>query len=293
MENSEKQHQFTEPQCAKSGSPMRKIPIEELQSTNRQKMSPVVGVQTMVAILKVLIRETGLFRGVWIFMKSTLWDTVFHKPEWHPEYFTFKSAEEEAYFKEVFNQLSFMIIVFNELKRRYGPFLADEITAKMAIPAAIPYLRSTFTYLKDLADIEQILDQLADYLAGAVGPHRGFEGDVYIAEDHTEARLHITKCAYIMIMKAYGLKTFAANSCLADHVLFDNFITNVKLGRQHAIGVDDAYCDHILRLRSADDTEKDEGDYADSYKARFGGRDMVEHWKEVYRLKRKENWVKS
>lgn len=267
---------------AESGSEFRELKLEDWPQARRGTMPKPVSVAGVMSIARVLIAEFGLLRGAWWFTKASIWDYLFHKPRWYPERFHFETKEEERFFRELFDELKYFIVLFNSLRARHGEFLADEITGKMAIPFWLPYLRQCFRRVDSMADIDPLVQQMSDYLADYVGDDKGFAGQVFVAEDGSEVRFHVTKCAHIMILRAYRLSRFAAHTCLADHVVFDNDMPELVFGRAHTIGVGDGYCDHVFRVRTPQTVEREDSDYGDAHKI-DGARTTLRHWAEVLR----------
>jgi hypothetical protein len=203
------------------------------------------------------------------------------KPAWHPERFNLKSEAEAQFFEKIFREFLMLITLFNKLKRLYGEEVADRVTGKMAIPMAVPYLRQAFHPVDNLDTILPVLQQLSNYLKAYIGENRAFEGHAFISDDRTELRLFVTKCAYIQVLRAYGLRAFAAKSCLADHVVFDTVLPDMIFSRKHTIGVGDAFCDHVMRLPLPDDKERDPARYEDCDKIP-DGMDEVLRWEDMF-----------
>ncbi len=264
------------PKYSKSGSPYREV--EKIRS-EKKEMPSAIALKTITAIARVLFREVGFLKGLWLLARTGTWDAVFSKPMWHPEYFEFKDSAEEEHFRGIFRQLAPMIILYGNLKKAYGEYLAEEISSKMAIPVAVLYIHGSVGTTGKITDISQIRQLFANYL----GDGSGFDWTEEVSEDRTEGRYHFTKCAYVMIMQAYGLESYGAYNCLADHVFFDLMTPDIVFSREHAIGVGDDYCDHTVRLLAAGDPGKSDSDYGDCRKARFGGRDAVRHWEEMFK----------
>lgn len=262
---------------SKSGSKM--VPAQKM-TLSRAKMPSVVNLAVSQALARALWRETGFLYGTWVLLRSVTWYLAFNRPPWQPDRFDFSGPQEEEHFKKIFAQIRPLIIIFNNLERRFGEARADEITAKMAIPVALPYLLATFKPGTRIRNIDEIRQLAADYL----GDGAGFEWTEAVSQDRTEVHYRFTKCVYILLLRAYGLRSFAGYSCLADHVVFDNVVPDVVFGRNHTLGVGDAFCDHRFRLRTPDDREKDEADYGDCYKVRYGGREEVQRWEERYKI---------
>ena len=258
---------------AKSGSRLEEM---ETLEPRVEPGLPSITWPAVKALAKSLSRETGALKGLGLIWRSNSWDMIANKPEWHPEYFEFEDGEEEEVYRKYFNLLTPTIILYNNLKRQYGEYLADEIMANMAIPVTIAF------YPVGLApDDKTDIDQWRQSVADAWGS-KAYTCTQWVSEDRTEYRIRWTKCAPIMILKAYGLHSYAGNMCMTDHVLFDCLMPEVIFSRAHAIGAGDSYCDHIIRLPLSEDDRKVEDDYAYCYKVK-GGREAVRHWEEVYK----------
>ncbi|MFX1251681.1 MAG: L-2-amino-thiazoline-4-carboxylic acid hydrolase [Promethearchaeota archaeon] len=255
----------------------RFIEVERLVPRKRD-MPSTLNYSSIKAVFKVLSKEIGRIRGLYLLSKAGL-TLVINGPRWNPEFFELKDEEEAKHFERIFNEMRPLIFIFEYLKKMYDEARADEITAKMAVPIALPYLIKSFHRIENPNHINQVRQLSADYL----GDGKGFEWTEKVSEDGLEVRYHFTKCVYILVLKIYGLKTFAAYSCLADHILFDNVMPEFVFGRKHTIGVGDTYCDHILKIRSSDEIEKDEANYEDCYKI-SGGRELVQYWEENYKI---------
>jgi hypothetical protein len=261
---------------SKSGSKLEEV--EGLKPRVEQGV-PTISWPAVKALTKSLFRGTGALKGLGLLIRSNTWDMIANKPEWHPEYFEFSDEEEEEMFKKVFDVLTPTIILYDNLKRRYGEYLADEITANMAIPIQLAFYPKLFPFPEDRADIDQWRQAGAD----AFSNKKAYECREWVSEDRTEYHMRWTKCAPMMILRAYGMHSYAGNTCLADHVVFDCLVPEVIFSRAHTIGLGDSYCDHVMRLPLSEDDKKEEADYADCDKVKFGGRSAVEHWKEVYK----------
>jgi hypothetical protein len=259
---------------AKSGSRLQEV----------EKLSPQVAERVLSLSWPVvktlsnsLFRETGILKGLGILSRSNTWDMVANKPQWHPEYFEFEDEEEEETYKKYFELLTPTIILYNNLKRQYGEFLADEIMANMAIPCQLASYPQFGWMPEDRTDIEQ----WRQVTANAFG-NKAWEWTEWVSEDKTEYRMRWTKCVPVMVWRAYGLHSYAENACLVDHVYFDCLMPEVIFSRTCTIGAGDSFCDHVIRLPLDEDDKKVEDDYADCQKVK-GGREAVRHWDEVYR----------
>jgi L-2-amino-thiazoline-4-carboxylic acid hydrolase len=259
---------------AKSGSKLEEV---EMLTPRGEERMPSISWPVMNASTKSLFRQTGALWGMGLLLKANTWDMIANKPKWHPEYFEFGDKEEEEVYKKYFKLLAPTIILYNNLKRRYGEYLADEITANMAIPIQLAIYPQFGWMPEDRTDIDQWRQVTAD----AYG-NKAYECTQWVSEDKTEFRMRWTKCVPIMILKAYGLHSFAENACLVDHVYMGCLAPEVIFSRTHTIGAGDSFCDHTIRLPLSEDDKKEEADYADCLKVK-GGREAVRHWEEVYK----------
>ena len=259
---------------AKSGSRLEEVEMLTPQGGERM---PSMNLPVMNAFTKSLFRQTGTLGGIGLLLKSNTWDMIANRPKWHPEYFDIEDEEEEQVYKKYFKLLAPIIMLYDNLKRQYGEYLADEIMASIAIPMQLA-LYPQFGWLpSDKTNI----DQWRQVTANAFG-NKAYECTLLVAEDKTEFRMRWTKCVPVMIVKAYGLHVYAANVCLTDHVFMGCMAPGVIFSRNHTIGAGDSYCDHTIRLPLNKDDKKEESDYADCLKVQ-GGRERVQHWEEVYK----------
>jgi len=270
------------PKRAASWSAFRELPLEEWPPTNRDEMPPLLMYwASLKAMYGGLRTNFNPFTSMKLLVTAALSLPPADKPKWHPEYFDLKSAAEARFFQEIFREFLMLITLFNKLKRLYGEETADRVTGRMAIPMSVPYLRQAFHPVERLDDIRPVLQQFSNYLKAYIGKDKAFEGQAFISEDGTELRLFVTKCAYVQVLRAYGLQAFAAKVCLADHVVFDTVLPNMVFSRKHTIGVGDSFCDHVMRLPIPGDQEHDPARYEDCYKVP-DGIEAVSHWKKVF-----------
>lgn len=259
---------------ARSGSKLEEM---EMLKPRVEQEVPSIGWPVVKALSKSLFRETGALKGLGLISRSNTWDMMANKPEWHPEYFEFEDKKEEEIFKKYFDLQTPMIILYDNLRRKYGEYLADEITANIAIPVQLAFYLMVAIFPEDKTDI----DQIRQAVANAFGS-KAYKCTELVSEDKTEYRMRWTKCAPMMILRAYGMHTYTENACLVDHIVFDCLAPEVIFSRTHTIGGGDSYCDHAIRLPLREDDKKVEDDYADCMKVK-GGREAVRHWEEVYK----------
>lgn len=256
------------------------LKVEKL-SPRRKEMTKAAQWSSLKVLIKVILKEVGLFRGSLLLLRTLIWDIKFNKPDWRPEYFSFRDENDEKAFKETFEELVALIVLFNNLKGMYGEFIADEITSKIAIPFGLPHILTVFIPGTRITNIHEIRQLMSDFL----GDQDRFEWTEEVSKDQSVVRYNFTKCTYIMILQAHGLQSYAAYDCLADHVVGDCiFSEDIIFSRKHTIANGDGYCDHTFRMRVSPHDKKEEIDYEDCRKVKFGARDCVEHWKEVFKL---------
>ena len=255
------------------------LKVEKL-SPSRKAMTKATHWPSLKVLIGTILKEVGPIKGAWLLFRTIVWDTKFNKPQWQPDYFNFKDEADEKAFRETFDEVVVLIILFNNLKKKYGEFLADEITAKIAIPFALPHI---FTVLKPgtrVKNVHEVRQLMTDFL----GHQNRFDWTEEVSEDQSILRYHFTKCTYIMVLMAYGVKSYAAYDCLADHVAVDCVLgKDVIFSRTHTIANGDGFCNHTFRMRLSSKDEKKESDYGDCRKVKFGARDCVQHWKEMLR----------
>ncbi|MBN2027178.1 MAG: L-2-amino-thiazoline-4-carboxylic acid hydrolase [Actinobacteria bacterium] len=260
-------------ETAKSGSNLQEV---EMPPPQGEGAALSIGWPIVKAMSHSLFRGTGIPRGLGLLLKSNTWDMMANKPQWHPEYFEFSDDEQEQVFKEVFDLMRPTIILYDNLKKHYGEYLADEMMSAVAIRIQLGFFL-LYSYPEDRTDIDQWRQAMANYFSS-----KAWESTQWVSEDKTEYRMRWTKCAPTMILKAYGLHSYARYACLAHHIAFDCLAPEVIFSVANTIGTGDPYCDYLIRIPLSEDDRKEESDYADCYKVE-GGREAVRHWEEVYK----------
>lgn len=250
---------------------------DKLQS-DVEKMPSVFSMDVIKGMYDVLAEEVGK-KPARRALEKMFWDTAFNRPDWHPERFDTPTDDLARHYEKVFKELIPFIAMFEELKATYGEERAQAITAKVAVPASVPYLAKVFTSIPDFTDIDQFRQLLADYL----GDGEGFEWTEEVSDDHMEVKYRFTRCVYIEILRGYGMTSAAASTCYCDHIIFDNAMPEVYFRRDHCKGVGDSFCDHNVRVRTPQDTKENDLRYGDTDKAFFDARGLIEQWRDNYR----------
>jgi hypothetical protein len=261
---------------SRSGS--RMVKVKNIYSKN-EKMPTLLYLNSIGTLFKQLSKHVGFFRGPYFLIKAATFGNMFHRPKWDPRLFQYKNKKEKKHFKEKFQEMVIIIILYNYLKKKYGKKKADEITVNLAFPYSLPILNNRLRSYRNIKTTDEILDLLGGFL----GDGLGFEYDVYVAEDDSEGAFRFKKCVYVMILKAYGMQAFAGHCCLADHVIFDSIFKNLIFSRKHAIGVGDDYCDHTFIINTKKKFKKLDEDFNDADKAGFKGRERIHKWVKGYK----------
>jgi len=116
---------------ARSGSKLEEV---EMLTPRGVERMPSMSLPVMKATTKSLFRQTGALRGMGLLLKTNTWGIIANKPKWHPEYFDIKDEEEEQVYRKYFKLLAPIIMMYDNLQRQYGEYLADEKMANVAIP---------------------------------------------------------------------------------------------------------------------------------------------------------------
>ena len=236
-----------------------------------------------VSVFKALLKffaavnkRVGIYSSARIIFKSLFYDPIFSQLKWQPGLFQLNNQTQEKHFKKTFNQFRLFIVIFNHLKKILGEETADRFIAGQMAPFILAAMKGNFHPVQEIDTVEVWLKQAISYLGDEIKKDRGIEGELYIASDKKSMKFHVTKCANVQILRAYGLKYTAAIICMCDHVTYHTVFPNLIFKRTNCLGVGSDYCDHVFKLRTKDDPVIDEENYGDCYKAR-GIREMV--WK--------------
>ena len=244
-----------------------------------KKTPKVHQIDIIKGVYHVLSEDLGKPTAIKLILKIFLWDMMLNRPHWEPNRFTFKDESEEIDYKKKYEELIFVIILFEKLKVKYGREKAIELTAKCAVPPSVINLDASFKSIPDMADIDQFRQQMADFL----GDGNGSDWTEKVSSDKTEVHYKFTQCAYVEILRAYGLSSAAASICYCDHIFFDNAMPELYFKRDHCIGIGDIFCDHVFRIRTPDDANENILRYGDTEKADFDAKGLIEKWTKNYK----------
>lgn len=252
--------------------------VQKLQPQNGE-MPPAAQLDIIKGMKNILNDEIGSMKATSILMKSFLWDTVFNKPSWKPELFNLPNAEIKRAYEKKFKDLTPFICLFNRLKKCYGTKRAQLITAKVSVPASVPYLAKTFKPNPNIKDIDEFRQDMTNYL----GKGTAFEWTEKVSEDKQEVIYKFTRCAYIEILRAYEMEYAASMVCYCDHIIFDNCTPELYFKRDHCKGVGDDYCGHHYKIRTLEDINKDNKRYGDTQRAPYDAMEIIKKWEKNYR----------
>lgn len=243
-----------------------------------KEMPSVSQLNILFSLESVLAKELGHKLAIIILIKSFFWDIIFNRPKWNPELFNLPNEEiKKAYYKKFKDLLPF-IMLFNRLKKRYKDEKAQMITAKVAVPASVPYLAKTFKPNPNIKNINEFRQTMRNYL----GKGTAFEWEVKVSEDEKAVQYKFTRCGYIEILRAYGMIYAASMVCYCDHIVFDSYMPELYFERNHCKGVGDNFCDHYYEIR--DDKNFDESKkYGDMKKAPYNAKKIVKSWERNFK----------
>ncbi|MBU0974001.1 MAG: L-2-amino-thiazoline-4-carboxylic acid hydrolase [Proteobacteria bacterium] len=257
--------------------PYRIKPLNYLHSLNRE-----------------IIKNLGVKRGRLIFITAILWDFFFKKPQWMPDKFNLTSKKQENFYKKKFNENIPVIVFFQSLARIMRNEESDKIIANTLVPVILDMMKSKFHPVENINSVEIWLRQARNYLGTEIDKEKGFNGTVFLAEDKSELRLHVTRCVNVEILQRYGLIFTAAAICMCDHITYHTVFPNLIFKRTHTLAIGDNFCDHELRLKRSLDTNIDADCYSDCSKVK-GMREFVRGWEETAKViffGSREEWEK-
>lgn len=222
--------------------------------------------------------EIGAGPAFNILVKSWIWDLVFNKPKWKPEFFKIENKTDGRIWKNAFNKdVVPLLTVYRNLLKRFGKERADQVMVRFIMPLGLQYHFYCFKPIPNISHIDQFRQQMADYL----GEGKTMRNKVWISTDGKEVRYYYSKCMHIQIMKAYGMEAAAQASCMIDHVTFDKRIPTLKFKRTKTLSLGDSYCDHRFSIRDYGDNETPYDYYEDAHRCCFDA------YNEILRLEEK------
>jgi hypothetical protein len=278
MEN--QQDVFVIPEKSKSGSGWERLSSTEFSERYKQqgKSYSINPVTYLGSLYKAIIKEIGSFIGSYVFIKTLLWDLPFRKPKLVVDSLAISSPEQKKYYQDKLNEYAPIIVFFNTLSKVIGNKQADRLIAHSILPFVLQMMHSKFSPIENLDSIEKYLQQTRNYLGNEWESDKGFSGDVYISKDKTELWFHMTRCAPMQMLKAYGLPFTATAFCMCDHITYHTLFPNLIFRRCHNL-VTDKYCDLEFRIRKPFDPIIDEGNYVDCGRD-CEVRELVRVWEE-------------
>lgn len=284
------------PEYALSGSDWDIFTFDEFASNWEMQGKPyeVDTVRILLQLFKSIKRKLGAVKGSYIFFKSLFWDMLFNQPQWMPEKFNLRSPAQEKFYQAKFKEYLPFIVLFNNIKKDLSVEEADYFMAEQLLPIILDMMKSRFSPVAEINSVEVWLKQARDYLGTEIEKDKGFEGEIYLAQDKSEMRFYVTRCAAVQIIREYGLKFTAAALCMGDHITYHTVFPNLIFKRSHSLSVEDSFCDHEFRLRTRNDPIMDEENYGDCARVE-GMRDLVREWeekaKEIY-FGDEDKWMK-
>ena len=230
------------------------------------------------SVKKEFMRNLGIKKGSSIFFKAILWDFFFKKPKWAPEKFTLISKRQEIFYRKKFNENLPIIVLFQALAQEIGERKADRIIAQTLIPVVLDMMKTKYHPVENIESVEVWLRQARSYLGEEINKGKGFDGTLYVAEDKSELRLHVTRCANMEMLRKYGLTYTATALCMCDHITYHTVFPNLVFKRTHTLAIGDKFCDHEFRITKSTKLNYDEDNYSDCN--RSGTREFVREWEE-------------
>ena len=230
------------------------------------------------SVKEAFIQNLGFKTGTSMFYKAILWDLLFKKLQWSPEKFNLTNKRQEMFYKKKFKENLLAIVLFQTLAREIGEREADRIIANTMVPIVLDMMKARYHPVENIDSVEVWLRQARSYLGEEIKKDTGFDGTLYLAEDKSELRLHVTRCVNMEMLREYGLSYTAAALCMCDHITYHTVFPNLVFKRSHTLAIGDKFCDHEFRIRKSVKLNHDEDDYSDCN--RCGIREFVREWEE-------------
>lgn len=287
---------FFIPDKSESGTEWEIFSFEQWASRMHLEAQPykINPLNYLRSLNKEIIQSLGVERGVYLFVKAVFWDLFFNKPQWAPENFNLSSKKQELFYRSKFKENIPIIVFFQTLARKIKKEEADKIIANTLVPVVLDMMKTKYDPVENIDSVEIWLKQARNYLGREIEKDTGFDGTVYLSEDKSELRLHVTRCVNIEILRQYGLIYTAAALCTCDHITYHTVFPNLIFKRTHTLAVGDSFCDHEFRIKRSLDATTDEENYSDCSKVE-GIREFVREWEEkakVLFFGSREEWEK-
>jgi len=252
---------FSITDSSESGAEWETLSFEQWASRMHSESKPykIKPLNYLRAVKQEFIQNLGVKKGKSIFYKAIVWDFLFKKPQWAPEKFNLTSKRQEMFYRKRFNENLPVIVLFQALSREIGEREADRIIANTMVPVVLDMMKTKYHPVENIDSMEVWLRQARSYLGEEIRKDTGFDGTLYLAEDKSELRLHVTRCVNMEMLREY---------------VFPNLVFK----RTHTLAIGDKFCDHEFRIKKNVIPDHDEDDYSDCN--RSGMREFVREWEE-------------
>ena len=243
----------------------------------------ISAIRYMRSLLTEIFHQKGIKKGSFVFIKTLIWNCVFNKPHWAPDKFNISSRTQEDYYRNKFYEYKPIIVFFETLAKEIGEKKADRLIPKTMIPIVLDMMKSKYQPVESIHSVESWLSQARNYLGGEIEKDKGFSGTIFLAKDKSELRFHVTRCAPMQMLRAYGLGYTASALCMCDHITYHTVFPNLIFKRSHALAIGDDFCDHESRIRKESDPIQDEDNYSDCGRD-HEFRELVREWEEKAKI---------
>lgn len=235
------------------------------------------------SVYREYLQILGVKRGRGLFFRAMLWDCLFNRPQWMPDRFKLYGKNQEMFYRKKFNANLTVLVFFRALAGKIGTADADRIIANTLVPIVLDMMKTKYDPVEKIDSVETWLKQARGYLGREIEENSGFDGTLYLSDDKSELRLHVTRCVNMEILREYGLIYTAAALCMCDHVTYHTVFPNLVFKRSHNLAIGDKFCDHEIRIKTDNKPSHDENDYSDCIRA--GLREFVREWEDKSKAK--------
>lgn len=287
---------FSIAKSSKTGSEWEVFTFEQLASKIPFDGKPykVKFLRYLKSLCKIIVRYLGARAGLLLFLRIILFDLVFKKPVWDKSKFDIFSKAQEDFYKKKYCENIPIIVFYYAIAKKIGNDEADRLIAETMVPVVLDMMKSKYHPVANIESVEVWLKQARNYLGIEIEKDKGFQGTIYLAQDKRELRFHVTRCAPMQILRAYGLIYTASALCMCDHISYHTVFPNLIFKRTHTLAMGDNYCDHEFQVRNSDDPILNDECYSDCARdpeIRQFVREWEEKAKEVF-FGSKEDWEK-